>query len=96
MDPVSVALKVGIRPETGELFTSFNVIETVEVATPLATTGPVPVMVEFAATTETGVKTTVPSAFENGVTRERVFVSAVPDLSVQVETPETPVMEHGP
>jgi hypothetical protein len=91
-----VALKVGTRPETGELLTSFRVIETVDVATPLATTGPVPVMVEFAATTETGVKITVPSDFENGETRERVFVSAVPDLRVQVEIPETPVMEQAP
>ena len=91
-----MALKVGTRPETGELLISFRVIETVEVATPLATTGPVPVMVEFAATTETGVKTTVPSAFENGVTRESVLVSAVNDLSEQVETPVTPVIEHGP
>ncbi len=96
MDPVSVALKVGTIPDTGELLISLRVIETVEEATPLATTGPVPLMLEFAATTETGVKTTVPSAFENGVTRESVFVSAVPDFNEQVETPVTPLIEQAP
>src|SRR5205823_147548 len=46
-DPV--AEKVGTTPETALLFVSFNVIVIVEAATPLATTGLVPVIVEFAA-----------------------------------------------
>ena len=61
---------------------------TVEVAVPLATIEVTPVMVEFAATAAPGVKITVPSAFETGVSIERVFVSAVRDVRVQVEIPE--------
>jgi hypothetical protein len=60
----------------------------VEVATPLAITGPEPVMVEFAAMATPGENTTVPSAFITGVSRERVFVSAISELIVQVETPK--------
>jgi hypothetical protein len=57
-DPV--AENVGTTPETAALFPSFSVIVTVEAATPLATTGLVPLIVEFVAlkavtTTVTGV-----------------------------------------
>ena len=61
---------------------------TVEVAVPLATMEVIPVMVEFAATAEPAVKITVPPAFETGVSIERVFVSAVNELRVQIETPK--------
>lgn len=44
--PVSVEVKVGVTPETPLLAASFRVIVTVEVATPFAITGPVPVIVE--------------------------------------------------
>jgi hypothetical protein len=47
--PVSVAVKVGVTPDTGVLKASFRVMVTVDVATPFATTGVVPVMVELAA-----------------------------------------------
>jgi hypothetical protein len=81
-------LKVGTTPITGELVLSFNVIVTVEVDEPLATTGPVAVIEEFAIDGEPVAKTTVPPAFTNGVAIESVFVSAVVELIVQVETPE--------
>ena len=42
-----VAENVGISPATGLLLASFRVIVTVELATPSATTGLVPVIVEF-------------------------------------------------
>ena len=61
---------------------------TVEAATPSATTGEVPVMVELAATAEPAVKTTVPPVLTTGVAIARVLVSAVEDLRVQVELPE--------
>ena len=68
----------------------------VEVATPSAMTGVVPVIEELAATAAAEVKTTVPSDFEIGVKRDSVFVSAVVELKVQVETPERLVTEHKP
>jgi hypothetical protein len=49
------------------LFTSLIVIVTVELADPSASTGLVPVMVEFEATGAPGVNTTLPSAFTTGV-----------------------------
>jgi hypothetical protein len=66
---------------------SFKVTVMVEVATPSATTGLVPVIVEFAATGVPAVKTTVVPVFITGVRRFSVLVSAVSDLSVQVEIP---------
>jgi len=91
---VPVAPKVGVRPSTGLLFASFNVTVTVEVATPSATTGPVPVMLEFAAIGVPAVKTTTPSAFVIGAVIERVLLSALVDTSVQVATPFASVIEH--
>lgn len=45
--PVSVALKVGVTlGQIGLLFTSFKVIVTMDVAIPLAMTGPDPTIVE--------------------------------------------------
>jgi hypothetical protein len=69
---------------------------TVEVATPSATTGPVPVMVEFTATAESATKTTVPPVFETGVKRLRVFVSAFKEDSVQVDSPDPSVALQTP
>jgi hypothetical protein len=74
--PASVAEKVGVCPETLLLLASFKVIVTVEVVTPSATTGPVPVIVEFAATAAPAVKRTLPPAFTTGVTMESVLDSA--------------------
>lgn len=91
-----MAEKVGVIPATGLFEASFSVIVTVDVAIPLATTGLVPVMVELAATTMTGVKITVPSLLEKGETSESVFVSAVLDFRLQVDTPVTPLMVQAP
>ena len=83
-----MAENVGVWPETGLLLVSRSVMVTVEFAAPSATTGPVPVIVEFTATGEDETNTTVPSLFATGVTIERVFTSALFEASVQVETPE--------
>ena len=68
----------------------------VEVATPFANIGPVPVIVEFTATGAPAVKTTKPSAFATGVVIERVLVSAAKEESVQVDIPEAFETEHDP
>ena len=57
MEPVSVATKVGVTPPTPLLAASFSVRVTVEVATPLAMTGPLPTIVEVAAATELALMT---------------------------------------
>jgi hypothetical protein len=93
---VPLDVKVGTIPTTALLAESLSVIVTVDVATPSATTGPVPVMLEFAATAAPDWKTTVPSDFVTGVTIERVLVSAVVDARVQVETPAVVLEEHVP
>jgi hypothetical protein len=95
-EPVLVAENVGTVPITGLFEASLSVTVTVDVAVPSATTGPDPVMLEFAATAAPEVKITVPSAFATGVTIESVFVSAVDDFNVQVEIPEESVEEHTP
>jgi hypothetical protein len=96
VDPVSVAVNVGIIPDTGLFEISLRVTVTVEVAAPSATTGLVPVIVEFAATAEAAVKITVPSALATGVAIDNVFVSAFNELRVQVATPEALVEEQTP
>ena len=58
MVPASVAENVGVSPETGLLNVSFKVMVTVDAATPFATMGVVPVMVELAATALFAVKVT--------------------------------------
>ena len=94
--PVFVAEKVGVNPTTGLLKMSFKVMVTEEVATPLAITGPDPMMAEFAATAEPAVNTTEPPVFATGVKIERIFVSAFVDDNVQVETPEALELEQAP
>jgi hypothetical protein len=56
-DPL--AEKVGVTPETGLPFVSFNVIVIVDVEIPFAVTGLVPLIVELAATGTPGVNVTV-------------------------------------
>jgi hypothetical protein len=92
--PVPLAVKVGVVPTTALSLLSFKVTVTVEVATPSATTGPVPVMLEFAMEAASAVKVTVPSAFTNGVAIESVLISALVELKVQVASPEALVTEH--
>jgi hypothetical protein len=92
--PVSVAVKVGVTPLTKLFPASLRVIVTVEVAVPSASTGLVPVIVEFAATAEPAVKVTVPPALTTGVAIESVLTSAVVEARVQVETPDALETEH--
>jgi hypothetical protein len=93
---VPVAANVGVRPSTGLLFASFNVTVTVDVAMPSATTGLVPVMVEFAATGMPAVKVTMPSVFATGVRIASVLLSAFVELRVQLATPLASVVEQAP
>ena len=58
MLPVSVAAKVGVRPEIGLFEESRSVMVTVEVDDPLATTGPVPVIEQLAASAVDAMKVT--------------------------------------
>lgn len=91
-----MAVNVGVIPETGLLPASRRVIVTVDVATLLASTGPVPVIVELAATGAPAVKTTVPSDLDTGVAIDSVLVSAIVDERVQVDIPLAFVAEHIP
>ena len=69
---------------------------TVEVATPLAVTGPVPEINEFAAMGEPAANTTVPPVLTTGVAIDRVLVSAVVEASVHVEVPVASEEEQAP
>lgn len=84
MFPVLVALKLGVMPETGLLLLSSSVIVIVEVAVPLAITEPVPVMLEFAATTEEAINCTeiLSEVSAAGVTTVSVFVCAAVEAIV--------------
>lgn len=93
-DPL--AEKVGITPETGLLFTSFNVIVIVDVEVPLAITPLVPIIVELAATGAPAVNVTVPPVTTTGVTIDKVFVSAVVEARVQFDTPVALEVEQTP
>lgn len=81
---------------TGKFKLSFRVMVMVEVVVPSAVTGPVPVMVEFAATAEPVAKTTVPPVTATGVKRLRVFVWAVVEAREQIEIPLISVVLHVP
>ena len=58
-----------------------------EVDTPSATTGVVPVMLELAATGGPAIKITTFPVFDTGVKSCRVLLSATSELSVQVDIP---------
>jgi hypothetical protein len=58
-----------------------------EVVAPSATTGPVPVIVELAATGAPPMNITVPPVLEIGVSILSVFTSAFVDLREQVDEP---------
>mgnify|MGYP006914928582 CR=1 FL=1 len=80
-------LKVGVSPLTGLLLASKSVTVTVEVATPLATTGPEPVIVEVA---------TAAAPAEESFCRAESLANAVAGMSTQ-EYPESPnANENGP
>lgn len=89
-----VALKVGVVPTTALLLLSFKLIVTVEVALLSATTGPVPVMLEFATEAASAMKVTSPSVLETGVRIESVLISALVEDNVQVASPEAFVTEQ--
>jgi len=91
---VPLAENVGVVPTSGLLLLSSKVMVTVEVATPSATTGLVPVMLELAIEAASAVKVTVPSVFATGVRIESVLISALVEASVQVASPEALVTEH--
>lgn len=67
---------------------------TVDVALPLAITGLVPVIFEFAAMGVPAVKVTEPSVFATGVTIASVFNPETVELKVQLEAPLAFVVEH--
>src|SRR5207247_1201088 len=94
--PVPVAAKVGVVPATALLFASFSVIVIVEVATPLAVTGLVPLMLELPAAAAPAWNVTVPPVTDTGDVIDSVFTSAFVDASVHVATPEASVAEHAP
>ena len=58
-----------------------------EVATPFASTGPVPVIVEVRALGPEGLKITEPPVLVTGVTIDNIFVSGFSDFKEQVEIP---------
>lgn len=95
--PVFVAENVGVMPMLGLFPPSRRVIEIVDVATPSATTGPVPVMLEFAATGAEATKIVVVVTPPNpaGVAMERVFVSATVERIDPVATPAAFVTAAG-
>lgn len=86
--------KVGVSPLTGLLLASSNVTVIVEVATPLAATGPEPVIVDVATAAAPAVKVTVPSALMIGVAIESVLISALVEVIVQVDSPLALVTEQ--
>ena len=69
---------------------------TVEAAIPSAPTGPVPVIVEFAATGVPAKKLTVPSTLFTGAVILRVLISAFVEVSEQVLEPVAFVVEQAP
>ena len=75
MVPESVAEKVGVTPPTPLLEASLRVMVTVEVATPLAITGPLPVMVEVAAATALALMT------NDELSTDRAAVPPLPERS---------------
>ena len=91
-----VAEKVGTVPTRGLELVSRKVMVTVEVALPLAVTGPVPVMLEFAASAVPAWKVTAPPVKVIGEVTCRVLASALVEESVQVETPDELVAAQVP
>ena len=87
-------MKVGTTPTDGFKLASFKMIVIVDVEVPSGFTGPVPEIVEFAATGTPPVKTTVPPVLEIGVRSCNVLVSALSDFNVQVATPLTFELEQ--
>ena len=81
-------------PITGLEFVSIKVIVIVDVEDPSARTDPVPVIDELAAVATPATKDTVPPLSLMGVAIESVFVSALVEVIVQVETPEALVGEQ--
>ena len=67
----------------------------VEVATPFAVTGPVPVKEEFVVDAVC-VKFTVPPVNAPGAIKDSVLVSKFEDASVQVDTPKPLELEQAP
>ena len=73
---------------------SISKIVIVDVALPLASTGPVPEILLFAALGVPPVNVAVPPDFDTGVKMFNVLISAFVDLSVQIETPALLLRVH--
>ena len=67
-----------------------------EVATPSGSTGPVPVMVDVELLALPAAKITVPPLTLTGEVMDKVFVSALVDFKVHVDTPDAFEEEHVP
>lgn len=95
---VPVEANVVDTPLTGLPYASFRVNVTIEVATPSAVNPPLgeAEMLEFAATIAPATKVTVPPDLLKGVAMFRVFVSALVEVSAQVEIPDPLLAEHAP
>ena len=96
VDPELVAEKVGVCPATALLKVSLRVIVTVEFATPFATTGLVPVIVELAAIAPVALKVTVFPVTATGEVSCKVLTSAVVEAKVHTDRPLAFEEEHEP
>ena len=80
----------------GLLYKSLSVTVMVDNETPSAMTGPVPVMVELAATGVPPIKIAVPPTLIIGVSILSVLTSAFVDFNVHVDKPAAFVAEQVP
>lgn len=94
VDPVLVAVNVGVCPATLFPLISFKVIVIVDVAAPSAMTGPEPVIVEVEAATAPAVNVTFPPVFVTGAVILNALTSATVDCIVQTETPPASDIEQ--
>jgi hypothetical protein len=94
VEPVSVALNVGVIPETVLPKASFNVTVIVAAAMPLATVGPLDVNVEVVELAAPGIKAVVIAVEMAGVLTLTDFISALVDFNVQFEIPLASETEH--
>ena len=89
-----VAPKVGTTPETVLELASLSVIVISEVEVPSGLTGLVPAIVEFVAVATSATKLIPLPDFTTGVKICGILLSALVDLSVQVEFPEASLELH--
>jgi hypothetical protein len=95
-DPVFVALKIGVTPETGFRNESLREIVMNDTEIPSAETGLVPTISDLVGSALPATKVTVPPAFVKGPVILSVFVSAFVDFRVHVEIPDASVILQAP